>query len=76
MFIQVGAFADRGNAVRLVERLRVNGFANAFVAADDDGRMALHRVRLGPLRDAREFDQVRARLLSLGFGESQLVTAR
>jgi rare lipoprotein A len=76
MFIQVGAFSDRGNAVRLVERLRVNGFTNAFVAADGDGRKVLHRVRLGPLADAREFDQTRARLRSLGFGESQLVTAR
>ena len=76
MFIQVGAFADRGNAMRLVERLRINGFANALVVADGDGRRALHRVRLGPLNDAVEFDRVRARLRSLGFGESQLVTAR
>jgi rare lipoprotein A len=76
IFVQVGAFGDRGNAARLVERLRVNGFANAFVAADGDGRRALHRVRLGPLRDAREFDEVSARLRTLGFGESQLVTAR
>jgi len=59
-----------------VQRLEVNGFVNAFVVTDGDGRRALHRVRLGPLRDAREFDQVRARLRSLGFGESQLVTAR
>jgi rare lipoprotein A len=76
MFIQVGAFGDRGNAARLVQRLESSGFANAFVVTEGDGRRALHRVRLGPLRDAREFDQVRARLRSLGFGESQLVTAR
>jgi rare lipoprotein A len=76
IFVQVGAFGDRGNAARLVERLKMNGFANAFVAADGDGRRTLHRVRLGPLRDAREFDQVSARLRTLGFGESQLVTAR
>jgi hypothetical protein len=56
--------------------LKVNGFANAFVATDGDGRRALHRVRLGPLTDAQEFDRVSARLRSLGFGESQLVTAR
>jgi rare lipoprotein A len=75
LFVQVGAFGDHGNAARLVQRLEVNGFVNAFVVTDD-GRRALHRVRIGPLRDAREFDQVRARLRSLGFGESQLVTAR
>jgi rare lipoprotein A len=76
LFAQVGAFGDRANASRLVERLRANGFVNAFVVSEADGRRTLHRVRLGPLRDDEEFDQVRARLRSLGFGESQLVTAR
>ena len=76
LFAQVGAFGDRANAARLVERLHVNGFVNAFVVSEADGRRTLHRVRLGPLRDDQEFDQVRARLRSLGFGESQLVTAR
>ena len=76
LFAQVGAFGDRTNASRLVERLRANGFVNAFVVSEADGRRTLHRVRLGPLRDDQEFDQVRARLRSLGFGESQLVTAR
>jgi len=76
LFAQVGAFGDRANASRLVERLRANGFVNAFVVSEEDGRRTLHRVRLGPLRDDQEFDQVRAQLRSLGFGESQLVTAR
>ena len=76
LFAQVGAFGERTNAARLVERLRANGFVNAFVVSEEDGRRTLHRVRLGPLRDDQEFDQVRARLRSLGFGESQLVTAR
>jgi rare lipoprotein A len=75
LFVQVGAFAERANASKLVDRLKVNGFVNAFVVTDD-GRRPLHRVRIGPLRDAREFDDVRARLRSLGLGESQLVTAR
>jgi rare lipoprotein A len=76
LFAQVGAFGDRANAARLVERLRANGFVNAFVVSEADGRRTLHRVRLGPLRDDQQFDEVRARLRSLGFGESQLVTAR
>jgi len=76
MFVQVGAFADRANAERLVARLKVNGFGNAFVATEDGDRRALHRVRIGPVHDTQEFDGVRARLRSLGFGESQLVTAR
>ena len=76
LFAQVGAFGERANAARVVERLRANGFVNAFVVSEEDGRRTLHRVRLGPLHDDQEFDQLRARLRSLGFGESQLVTAR
>jgi rare lipoprotein A len=76
LYVQVGAFADAANAERLVARLKVNGFTDAFVATDSGERRALHRVRVGPLRDAQEFDAVRARLRSLGLGESQLVTAR
>jgi peptidoglycan lytic transglycosylase len=76
LFAQVGAFSDGANAARLVDRLRSSGFAAAFVVSEPDGRRTLHRVRVGPLQDEREFDQVRARLRALGFGESQLVTAR
>jgi rare lipoprotein A len=76
LFAQVGAFSDGANAARLVDRLRSSGFAGAFVVSEPDGRHTLHRVRIGPLHDEREFDRVRVRLRSLGFGESQLVTAR
>jgi rare lipoprotein A len=76
LYAQVGAFTDGANAARLADRLKGSGFANAFVVSEADGRRPLHRVRLGPLRDEREFDQVRSRLRALGFGESQLVTAR
>jgi rare lipoprotein A len=76
LFAQVGAFSDGANAARLVDRLRSSGFAGAFVVSEPDGRRTLHHVRVGPLHDEHEFDQVRARLRSLGFGESQLVTAR
>jgi rare lipoprotein A len=76
MFVQVGAFAERDNAARLVARLKANGFANSFVVSDREGRRAMHRVRLGPLADSKEFDHVRGRLRMLGVGESHLVVDR
>jgi rare lipoprotein A len=74
MFVQVGAFSDRANAARLVERLRASGFGNPVVVSDDGGRRSMHRVRLGPIRDAAEFDQVSARLRTLGMADARLVT--
>jgi rare lipoprotein A len=76
MFVQVGAFAERGNAVRLVDRLRASGFVNPFVITDGDSRRELHRVRLGPIRDAEEFDLLSARLRTVGVADAQLVVDR
>ncbi len=76
LFVQVGAFAERENAVRLVDQLKASGFSNSFVVSDEQGRRTLHRVRLGPLRDAQEFDLVSGRLQSLGVGDTRLVVDR
>lgn len=75
MFVQVGAFSDRANAARLVERLRSSGFGNPFVVSEDGGRRSMHRVRLGPIRDSAEFDQLSARLRTVGVADARLVTA-
>jgi rare lipoprotein A len=76
MFVQAGAFAQRDNAVRLVARLAADGFANPVVVSDNDGRRVLHRVRLGPIRDAAEFDRVKVRLRAVGVTNPQLVVDR
>jgi rare lipoprotein A len=76
MFVQAGAFAERGNAAKLVDRLKTNGFANSFVVSDADGRRTLHRVRVGPLRDAAEFDRLSVRLRALGVGDPHLVVGQ
>jgi rare lipoprotein A len=76
MFVQAGAFAERDNAVRLVARLNADGFANSFIVSEGRGGRALHRVRLGPIRDSAEFDRVKARLLAAGVTNPQLVVDR
>ena len=73
MFVQVGAFSQEDNAARLVARLRASGFANPTVVSEPDGRRMLHRVRLGPIHDAVEFDVLSARLLAIGVAGSRLV---
>ena len=76
MYVQVGAFSQRSNAATLVDRLRVNGFANSFVVTEDGGGRSLHRVRVGPLRDAAEFDRLSGQLRTLGVTDSHLVVDR
>jgi rare lipoprotein A len=73
LFIQVGAFGDSDNAVSLVARLRRSGVANSFIVTSTEPRGLLHRVRVGPLKSAAEFDRVSDDLRALGLTEARLV---
>jgi len=73
LYVQVGAFAERDNAAKLVARLKLGGIDNSFVVSSGAGRDALHRVRVGPLTDAQEFDRVNVDLRALGLNDSRLV---
>jgi rare lipoprotein A len=76
MFVQVGAFSQRDNAERLMQRLRTSGFPNPSLVSEAQARREMHRVRLGPIRDSVEFDQVNARLRSMGVSGARLVVDR
>jgi len=72
-FIQVGAFGESDNAVKLVARLRHGGVANSFIVSSTEGRDQLHRVRVGPLANPAEFDRVGDDLRELGLTDLRLV---
>jgi len=72
LYMQAGAFADAGNAQRLVERLRGAGVANAFVQPGVVGGRSLHRVRIGPVGSVAEFDELSARLAKFGITDARL----
>lgn len=76
MFVQVGAFSQRDNAAKLIERLRASGFADLELVSTPDERRMLHRVRMGPIADSAEFDSLNARLRAVGVAGSRLVVER
>lgn len=66
IYLQVGAFADAGNAARLAERLRGANLAPVRVErVQVDGR-GVSRVRIGPLAGADRADQVSDRIERMG----------
>lgn len=73
LYVQVGAFANRDNAVGLVATLKRNGFQNSFVLSTRDEDRTLHKVRIGPLDDAAQFDRVNLDLRSIGLHGARLV---
>jgi len=72
LYIQVGAFADPGNAQRLVERLRAAGIRQVFTLDSAATGPLLRRVRVGPVTRVEDFDRLAARLASLGYPEARL----
>ncbi len=73
MFIQVGAFASRGNAERLLGQLLDNAFNDVrisqLVAADN----TLYRVRIGPLNNVDEADRLTRTLAQIGINGARVV---
>jgi peptidoglycan lytic transglycosylase len=74
LYVQVGAFGDYDNAAGLVTRLRQKGFPNSFVVSLPASGRLLHRVRIGPLSGADQFDRIRRDLRAIGVGDARLIT--
>jgi len=72
LYVQVGAFADQGNAQRAVTRLQAAGMTTAFIAPPAATDKPLYKVRVGPIEDVGKFDQLSSRLAKLGFSGARL----
>ena len=76
IYAQIGAFAQRDNALKLVGTLEAGGYDAVFVVSESSSAGDLHRVRIGPLADLNAYDDVVEGLSSLGLNESRLVVER
>jgi rare lipoprotein A len=72
LFVQAGAFASRGNAERLADKLRAAGYTQVFVRDDLIAGRTLYRVRLGPIPDVPQFDRIVAALEQVGVRDAHL----
>jgi rare lipoprotein A len=72
LYLQAGAFADQQNAQRLLARLQAAGLEHAFIALPLQSGAHLYRVRLGPIDNVAQFDELTSRLNALGIPESRL----
>jgi rare lipoprotein A len=73
LYLQVGAFAERGNAERL--RSHVTSLVDVVARVDrvvSSGR-TLYRVRVGPLPDVEEADRLAMLVSSAGFESPRIV---
>lgn len=71
-YIQVGAFSDQANALRLKNRLSNLGQAQISTAKAPNG-VTLHKVRLGPFADAETLQATLDNVHRSGFPEARAV---
>jgi rare lipoprotein A len=72
LFIQAGAFADPGNAMRLADRLKGSGYGGVFVREDPIAGRTLYRVRIGPVANVPEYDRIVTSLEKAGVRDAHL----
>ena len=71
--IQVGAFHDKENALRLADRLRVLfGYVNIKSFRDKD-RRTIHRVHVSKSKTLTQAGEIEKRLEEMGFKEAFIV---
>ena len=76
IYLQLGAFGDRGNAERMAASARRSGLGRVDIeSVAVDGR-TVHRVRVGPLADAAAADALLARIERLGLGAPRVAIER
>ena len=73
IFIQVGAFSNRGNADRLRARLNRNLQQRIRIQEAAGARGTIYRVQVGPLPDVAQADDVSLQLARIGLGDSHIV---
>jgi len=74
LYLQVGAFGDRVNARQLQRQLELQGLSNVFVREDLATSPALYRVRIGPIDDVANYDQLVETMAAIQITETHLVT--
>jgi rare lipoprotein A len=69
IYMQVGAFGERNNAVRLADKLSAAGVSNVSVYNEN----GMFKVRIGPIADVQAYDSMVGKVASLEIGKPHLV---
>jgi rare lipoprotein A len=73
-FIQIGSFADRGNADRVYHSL--NDLKSVIIQAADTDEGQVFRVRIGPFGNERDARRILDRVFDRGYHDARIFTDR
>jgi len=74
VYLQIGSFGDRANAERAAAQARRAGVDEVAIQSVAVNGRTVHRVRVGPLADARRAEAVSSKLRHLGLGTPRVAT--
>ncbi len=73
MYLQVGAFRNRGNAETLVNRLGASNIEGVRIIQSNTGQASLYKVHIGPIHSVNEVENMVQSLLPLGISDTHLI---
>lgn len=73
LFVQLGAFSEKGNAERLKVRLILRQLGPIKIDPLKDHGETLFRVMIGPLKSVNKVDALTARLDQLGYHDTEVI---
>lgn len=73
IYIQVGAFGQHANALRLSRQIHAAKLAGVRIHTEKNGNAPLYRVQVGPLKSAEEADTLNNKLSQLGILETKMI---
>ena len=74
IFVQVGAFGDKSNALRRLAALQRAGIGGGFLHEDLGNGALLYRVRIGPVADVVQYDRLVENLGAIGITDPYLIS--
>ena len=74
VFIQVGAFSKKGNALRLKQKMKAYGFGDVDVHKKRRSGSSIYLVRVGPVNVDKDFDRLFDRIASQIDGKPVIVS--
>jgi len=69
IYMQVGAFGERNNAVRLADKVSAAGVNDVSVYSEN----GMFKVRIGPIPDVKAYDAMAGKVASLELGKPHLI---
>ena len=73
IYLQIGAFKEKNNALKMQQRISSEGIKNVYIKKSRIKRQALYRVHIGPIKTIDRYDQIAHLLASLSL-DMNLVT--